>query len=373
MIYFENFTSNTCASSANQHIFQSQPDQVQTGRVFYKITEPGTYEYSFLFSNLTDSTFAEGAVSHKNLICEEWMIWSVKAAVYPCDAFPDDFMEAGTAERINSRKLTFRKVKFENRSFKKVAPGEFFASDPILLTFHPGDYLCLELTFSGSVMPYHEESLLPIFKKTENGWQYDRKMPLPGMIGCSRQPEARIGYIGDSITQGIGTPHNAYTHWNALLSRMLGSRYAFWNLGIGYARADDMATLSAWAYKAKHNDILIMCFGVNDILRGATAEQVIRNLERMVAYFKKEGIKLVVQTLPPFDYNPEVTKIWHQVNSYILTELSQKVDMVFDAAAVLSLSAEEPQRAKYGGHPNEEGCAVWAEALYDALRSNGLA
>ena len=373
MVYFENFTSNTCASSANQHIFRSLPDQVQTGRVFYKITEPGSYEYSFLFSNLTDSTYADGSVGYRNLICGEWKILSARAAVYPSDAIMENFMEAAVADRINRRRQSFQKVKFKNKCVKEVAPGEFFASDPILMTFQPGDYLCLELTFSGTVMPYHEESLLPIFKKTEKGWQYDRKMPLPGMIGCSRKPEARIGYIGDSITQGIGTPHNAYTHWNALLSRKLGSRYAFWNLGIGYARADDMATLSAWAYKAKHNDILIMCCGVNDITRDATAEQVIRNLERMVAYFKKEGIKLVVQTLPPFDYNPEVTKVWHQVNSYILTKLSQKVDMVFDAAAVLSLSEEEPQRAKYGGHPDETGCAVWAEALYDALRSNGLA
>ena len=217
-------------------------------------------------------------------------------------------------------------------------------------------------------MPYHEESLLPIFKKTEAGWRYDRKMPLPGMIGCNRQVAARIGYIGDSITQGIGTPHNAYTHWNALLSRKLGSRYAFWNLGIGYARADDMASLGAWDYKAKHNDVLVMCFGVNDILRGFSAEQVIWNLGQMVSYFQKAGVRLVVQTLPPFDYNEAVTAIWKQVNGYILTELARKVELVFDVTQVLSLSPQEPQRAKYGGHPNEEGCAAWADA-YDHLAS----
>ena len=164
----------------------------------------------------------------------------------------------------------------------------------------------------------------------------------------------RILFQGDSITDTGRSKEND------------------WNLGIGYARADDMATLSAWAYKAKHNDILIMCFGVNDILRGATAEQVIQNLERMVAFFKKEGIRLIVQTVPPFDYTPEVTKIWHQVNGYIRTELSKKVDLVFDAAQVLSLSAEVPQRAKYGGHPNEEGCAAWADALYEELNQAGI-
>lgn len=367
MEYFKNFVSNTCAAGGNQHIFFSEPGCVHTGRVFYKITEPGTYSYSFLFSNVTDSTYADGSVSHRNLICGEWLLRSARAAVYPGDAFSGDFMEAGTAQRINGRKLPFRRLKFRNRCAKAVAPGEFFASDPVVMTFRPGDYLCLELTFSGSVMPYHEESLLPIFRKTEAGWVYDRRMPLPGMIGCDRPVEARIGYIGDSITQGIGTPHNAYTHWNALLSRKLGSAYAFWNLGIGYARADDMASLGAWAYKAKHNDILIMCYGVNDILRGHSAEQVIRSLDRMVDWFKKEGKTLVIQTVPPFDYDEEKRTVWQMVNDHIRTDLSRKADLVFDAAEVLALSPREAHMAKYGGHPDEEGCRVWAEALYDAL------
>ena len=133
-----------------------------------------------------------------------------------------------------------------------------------------------------------------------------------------------------------------------------------------------MASLGAWAYKAKHNDVLIMCFGVNDILRGFSAEQVIWNLEHMVSYFQKAGVRLVVQTLPPFDYNEAVTAIWKQVNGYILTELARKVELVFDVTQVLSLSPQEPQRAKYGGHPNEEGCRVWADALYEKIMEAGI-
>ena len=276
MEFFRKFASNTYASGANQHIFLSQRSQVHTGRVFYKITEPGAWQYSFLFSNVTDSTFADGSVSQKNLICEEWIIWSAKVARCGKEVLDCDFTQEEAADRINREELKFHKLRFNRKSFKEVAPGEFFASDPIALTFLKGDYLCLELTFSGSVLPYHEESLLPIFRKTESGWVYDRKMPLPGMVGCDRPVEARIGYIGDSITQGIGTPRNSYLHWNAVLSEMLGSRYAFWNLGIGYGRADDMASLGAWAFKAKHNDILIMCYGVNDILKGYSAEQIIQ-------------------------------------------------------------------------------------------------
>lgn len=372
MEFFEDFTSNTCASGANQHIFLSKPGQVHTGRVFYKITEPGAWRYRFLFSNVIDSTYADGSVSCKNRICEEWTILEARVASCGREVLDCDFTEGEAADRVNREKLPFQRVLFNGEPCKKVAPGEFFTSDSVALAFSEGDYLCLELTFCGSVLPYHEESLLPVFRKTASGWVYDRRMPLPGMVGCDRPVEARIGYIGDSITQGIGTPRNSYLHWNAILSEKLGSRYAFWNLGIGYGRADDMASLGAWAFKAKHNDILIMCYGVNDILRGYSAERIIENLERIVDFFHREGKKIIVQTVPPFDYDREKTRVWQRVNTYIRQELSQKADHLFDVAPLLAKSPDEPQRAKFGGHPNEDGCRLWAEALYYDLTSQGI-
>ena len=230
------------------------------------------------------------------------------------------------------------------------------------------EYLCLEMEFSGSMMPHHEESLLPVYIKTNDSWKYNVKMPLPGMIGCNRPINKRVVYVGDSITQGIGTPFNSYLHWNALLSKMLGDKNSFWNLGLGYARANDMASLGAWAYKAKHCDAAIVCYGVNDVLQGFSAQEIKRDIAIIVKYFKSMGKTVILQTLPPFDYNEEKTAVWHQVNDYIRSVLAEQVELVFDTGKVLSLSEEEPQRAKYVGHPNEEGSRLWAEALYPAVK-----
>ena len=75
-----------------------------------------------------------------------------------------------------------------------------------------------------------------------------------------------------------------------------------------------------------------------------------------------------MQTPPPFDFPSERAERWQKVNAYILDELSTRVEAVFDVRPVLSLSPEQPQMTKYGGHPDDTGCTVWANALYEAIK-----
>jgi len=364
MKYFTQFTSNTTAGSGNQLFFEMKENEVRTGRVFYRITSGGSYRYALLFSNIMDSTYADGSVSHKNLICPEWKI--LGARVGKCARFPE-----GDVQKLQLPEDTvtdFRTLTFSGGAEKEVMPGEFFSSDPQQLSFESGEYLCLEITYSGRKIPYHEESILPVYNREADGWKYDRRMPFAGMIGCDRPVRGRIAYLGDSITQGIGTPLNSYMHWNAKLSEKLGEDYAFWNLGIGYGRADDAASDGAWLYKAKQNDTVFICYGVNDIFRGFTADQIKKNLSIITETLKKEGCRVIVQTVPPFSYQGENIRKWEEVNRYIREELCGAADFIFDTVPVLRASEKEPYNAKYGGHPNEEGCAAWADALYQAVK-----
>ena len=150
---------------------------------------------------------------------------------------------------------------------------------------------------------------------------------------------------------------------------MLSDENAFWNIGIGYARAYDAASDGVWLYKAKQNDWVFLCLGVNDTCRDRSAEDIIGSLSKIVRILKAEGIKILIQTVPPFDYNPERKKVWDEVNAYIREVLSKEVDAFFDCVPVLGKSEEEPHIAKYGGHPDDEGCLVWAKALYEACKN----
>lgn len=367
--YFNQFVSNTVAASGNQLFFTMEENEIRTGRVFYKISVGGKYRYSILFSNIIDTTYDNGKISHRNLICDEWQIHSAK--IGRCKNIPADKELTALNMDDDIIVLDFMELSFDGISTKKVKPGEFFYSDPLELEFDKNEYLCLEISFSGTKIPYHEESVLPVFVKHQDGWEYDKKMPFAGMVGCDRKVKHRIVYFGDSITQGIGPKPNSYLHWNAQLSEKLGDNYSYWNLGIGYARVNDAATDNAWFLKAKHCDTAFVCMGVNDILQGHTAEQVKNDLTFVVETYKRLGKNVILQTLPPFDYQGIIKERWLEINRYLKTELKDTVDFTFDVVPLLGKSGE-PWMCLYEGHPNEEGCGIWAEALYIALKENSV-
>ncbi len=354
MKYFDTYVSNTVAAGGNQTLFFTDGSP-RTGRIFYRIAQPGRFNYSLLFSNIIDSTFSDGSISRKNRVVDSWEILS--AHIGRCKT--EDFEAAGD----------FVTLTFDGKENKEVAPGEFFSSDPVSLEFDAGEYLCFELTCAGFELPYHAESILPAFVKSGENWVYDRQIPFPSMVGVDRRVKKRVCYIGDSITQGCGTPVNGYAHWNAVLSYMLPGENAYWNMGLGFARADDAASNGAWLFKAKQNDFVAVCFGVNDIQRGFSAPEIEKNLAEIVDLLHGAGAKVLVQTVPPFDYSEEHTAIWRQVNAFIRTELSKKADAIFDCVPVLSAGGADCPTARYGGHPNVEGCRTWALALKPAMEA----
>ncbi len=357
MRFFDIFTSNTVAGSNNQFFFQSD-NRPHTVRTLYRVQVSGTYRYAFLFSNILDSTYGDGSQSHCNLVMDEWRIDSIRVGVTPFCSVTE-----------LQEPMSMISVRFDGAMAKTVNPGEFFSSDVVTLTAEKGEYICLEITYCGEFIPYHKESIIPSFELQDGVWVPTKEAPSVGMLGSDRPVKARIGFLGDSITQGNGTQVNSYTHWNAVVAEHLGDEYAYWNLGIGCGRAADAASDGAWLYKAKHNDIVLVCFGVNDILQGSDAAQIIASLERIVAMLQKAGVTVAVQTVPPFDYNETQAAVWHTVNMHIRTNLSQRVAFMFDCAEYLKKSDEEPHMAPYGGHPNAAGCKIWGDVLAEVFEA----
>jgi len=193
-------------------------------------------------------------------------------------------------------------------------------------------------------------------------------VPVPSMIGCNREVRARIGFLGDSITQGIGTAVNSYLHWNARVAEAIGPDFSYWNLGLGFGRASDAASDGAWLFKAKQMDMVVVCFGVNDVCQGRTEEEIKKDLLTIVLELKKAGVKLMVQTLPPFDLQENALETWLRVNEYIRHDLVREADAIFDVVPVLLDGPELEGKSKYNGHPNEEGCKAWAEALIPVMK-----
>lgn len=141
--------------------------------------------------------------------------------------------------------------------------------------------------------------------RKDGEWIPSPKLPVPGMIGCKREVKLRIGFLGDSITQGIGATPNSYLHWNARVAEVLGRDYSFWNLGIGYGRAHDAASDGIWLSKAKQMDLIVLCMGVNDLFQRRqpeilkkNANFVIKNVNFLILCFQIICAKLFLTRIP---------------------------------------------------------------------------
>ena len=309
-----------------------------------------------MFSNTIDSTFRDGSVSRKNLVMDPWCIEEMRVGVTP-------FCEGASFREPAEMKP----VLFDGQGKKEVEPGALFHTDPVTLKAKQGEYICVEIVFSGKRIPYHKESKIPSFVLTEAGWTPSKEHPFVSMVGIRRTPKMKIGFLGDSITQGIGPPTNSYAHWNAVLADLLGKDFAYWNLGIGSARGDDAASDGIWLYKAKQNHVVFVCFGINDILQGFSAEEVKKNLQTIVDLLSEAGVRVIVQTAPPFDFADEKRARWEEINRFIMKEL-KGAELVFDCAKLLAKSEDEPHLQAYGKHPNAEGCRLWGEALFRTVK-----
>ena len=357
--FFKRFGSNTLAGSGNQSWFRPESaEQEITGRVFYRVFAGGEYNWSPLFSDTVFTTFADGSYSRANQTLGGWRVCAARIGVAK-RVYINGFDEPEQMQALT----------FAGQRGYRTAAGETFFADPVALRAEKGEYICLETTVCGERIPCHPETLLPAFARTRDGWTRSTDVLFAAMLGCERPVRMRVGFLGDSITQGIGTQPNAYRHWNAVLAEKLGEDCAFWNLGLGYARASDAASGGIWLELARENDAVFLCLGVNDLYHAAlSAETLKKNLLQTVRGLKRAGVSVLVQTIPPFDYEGERRQVWLQVNDWIRETLAREADAIFDNVPVLGANAQEPFLSRYGGHPDEQGCAAWAEALEPVAR-----
>lgn len=356
MNIFEKYVSNTLASNGNQsYVLRRNTESPSTGIAFIKVYKGGEFNWVFGWSDVLDSTFADGSKSR----CNEVYPWKI------------DSLEATVTDDCNpysALKEKFSAITFDGKPEKKIDGEKITFSDPLKLKAEKNQFICLRIEFSGKKVPCHPESQIALFRKNGFMWKASPEIPLPIFSGVERKVERKIAFIGDSITQCIGTTFNSYRHYASLIAEELGDRYAFWDMGIGFARGADAATDGIWLSRAKQNDIVTVCFGVNDIYKNFTADEIKANIMKTVLLLKEAGAKVVIQSIPPFCYEDETLKTWLDVNEYIRNEIAPKADAFFDTVKILSANGKDSPEPKYGPHPDDIGHSAWAKELAPVIR-----
>lgn len=352
--FYREFTSGTLAATAVQTSFDQEIPA--TSYAYYRLFPGGEYPLSLLFSNTVDSTIREGTETCANDPCGEWTIREIAVAV-------TETADEQTPETVKE----WLSLTIDGSPTKRVSPREIFTTDEITLNVPKISYLCVKMRFDGERVPCHFENLIPTFKDDGSGIKPSKFVPLPCVVGVKRAVKARVGFWGDSITQGIGCPENSYLNYASIAAEILGADYSYYDGGIGYARAADAAADGAWADRVKRCDTVIACFGVNDIIRGAGVKEVTANLDKIADIILSAGKRAIFQTVPPFNYNESTGAVADEVSAYIAREFPKRDIPVFDCVPYLTKNGDR-RAAIYGGHPNAEGSKIWGEALAAFLK-----
>ncbi len=351
---FTTYVSNTVVSTGNN--FYIEKAENITYRAYLPVEEYGELEYKFFFSNMVDSTYAKGKDA---FVGKDGGAYTVSNAV---------IADGGTS---TEDKITNRTpVTFGGKETKEVAADESYWSDPVTMNIPEGHYMVWEWTVSGEGIPCNKMSSLTSTASSADGetFEFCDEIPLPQIIGAKRDVKHTVAAIGDSITQGCQTEQMKYEFWASKISTQLGSDVAFFNCGLGWARASDAASNENWLSRVSQYDTVIVAFGTNDIVSGkyggkkSSAEEIDEYLDAIVSYLTENGCDVILFNAPPQNFK--------KTNEGIRTALNEKIPAIaekygakfFDFSALLS-TEDEPGKAVYGGHPNGEGGTVVADAF----------
>jgi lysophospholipase L1-like esterase len=194
---------------------------------------------------------------------------------------------------------------------------------------------------------------------------------------------AAVAVLGDSITDGRGSPTDGNGRWTDYLARRLharewGAPVAVLNQGLGGNRVlndglgpNALARLDRDVLAQSGVRWLIVLEGINDLgTRSATARDLIGAYEQIIRRVQARGIKVYGATILPCDgsfyFTPGLEAARQEVNAWVRG--SRRFDGVIDLDAV-TRDAERPSRLSPvvdGGdhlHPGPEGHRIIAEAV----------
>lgn len=369
-VFPQGYAPNVALGTGNNLALRLEAGGLYTFRALIRPLRPGRMNWRFFYWNQVDSTWDDGSQSRAGL---------------PGGAFGIVSAWAGVCADAEAPVSGARRVRFEGREQRGVEPGGQVCSDPVELNCPEGGYIafswCLECA-PGAAIPGTPNSQALCFtakgdlsaRPTLSGFAPaggEGWVALPNLWAAERPFIARIGFLGDSITQGCGTRPDFYEHWAARILTQLGQTLGGWNLGLGFGRAQDAARGESWLSKAAALDHVCVCLGVNDILQGRTAQALWADLCAIRAGLRRAnpGLRLTQFTIPPFDLEGGHLEIWRQINGG-LRDLARKGEIeLFDIAQVLARPHPNGHLAAFGPHPDGAGGAAVCRSFMDWLTS----
>ena len=186
----------------------------------------------------------------------------------------------------------------------------------------------------------------------------------PAAVPAPQAAAGTLVFLGDSLTAGLGLPREAA--FPALIEARLAAEGRPWkvvNAGIsGDTTAGGAARLD-WIYRQKV-DVMFVCLGANDGLRGIPVHETERNLRAILARARKEGTRVVLAGIQlPGNYGAG----YRTAFARIFPRLAKEFQIPLLPFLLEGVAMEPSLNQSDGIHPNAAGARRVAAHAWTAL------
>lgn len=286
----------------------------------------------------------------------------------------------GPVSAASARAGGDRRVLFGGEEQVVLAAGATAVSDPVTVVVPDGGDLTVSMYLPGPTGPvsFHRN----VHATGAIGDRPTKSVFLLSGIDVPANGRTSIAVLGDSITEGLGTPDDANLRWSDQYAARFRRRPAVANLGIsGNRLLLDDARFGPGGQSRFDRDVLslptlqtlIVFLGINDIQQPpsqADPARVLQGYEQLVRRARDHELEVIGATIGPFKgwvrYTEALDHVRNDVNAVL--RQGRLFDRLLDVDAAVRDPADPAQlrpafNSGDGLHPNPAGAQAIALAL----------
>ena len=183
------------------------------------------------------------------------------------------------------------------------------------------------------------------------------------IIQVSAEAKIKVMLFGDSLMAGYGLTQNHHLD-KVLQKKFEGQNIVFVNASVSGDTSKGGLDRLDWSLDEKP-DLIFLCLGANDMLRGIRPSVTKDNLEMIIQKIKQKKIKIILAGMMAQEsYGVSYTK---QFNS-IYPELSKKYKITLYPFLLEGVALKPKMNLPDGKHPNLIGVKEIANRIYPIIK-----
>jgi acyl-CoA thioesterase-1 len=178
----------------------------------------------------------------------------------------------------------------------------------------------------------------------------------------------KVILFGDSLMAGYGLPKEQ--HLSVVLQKNLefdGHKIEIINGSVSGSTSAGGLNIAEWTLSENNIDLMILCLGANDMLRGINPKETKNNLEEIIEIAKNKNIKVIIAgMIAPTSYGFAYKKSFDK----IFSDLSKKHKLQLIPFLLEGVAQNPKFNLSDGMHPNDRGTIIIGNTLKKAILEN---